>query len=250
VSARLLALWLAALAAAAAAARADDACPPFRELRPGRIARDRSVLFFTRSVDPAWFACARRAGGKLSARSEVERGGRWELDSNEGNLGADLRLGAWASNYCGRSGKEDPKRVRFVVEGQGPLAPLSYTSEPLATLCGCTVYPTTDLRLAATAAGLSLHGSLTAAHLACLREGGGSLEVRAYTGRTPQEASAKVRPAWVLRGVETKPEFTAAVPKQALCAGGAKEAVFELAGRGALAELTGAGQVQVHLDCK
>jgi hypothetical protein len=29
-----------------------------------------------------------------------------------------------------------------------------------------------------------------------------------------------------------------------------KLAVFELAGRGALAELIGAGQVRVHLDCE
>ena len=168
MSARLLSLGFALLAAAFPAARAGEACPPFRELRPARVARDRSVLIFTRSVDPAWFDCARRAGGKVSGRSEVERGGAWDVDSQSGRLGADLRLDAWASNYCGRSGKSDPARVRFVVEATGPLAPLGATTEPLPALCGCTVYPTTELQLTPSPAGLSLRGKLTAPHLACL----------------------------------------------------------------------------------
>lgn len=250
MSARLLALGFALLAAAFLPARADEACPPFRELRPARMARDRSVLIFTRSVDPAWFDCARRAGGKVSGRSEVERGGAWDVDSQSGRLGADLRLDAWASNYCGRSGKADPARVRFVVEATGPLAPLGATTEPLPALCGCTVYPTTELQLTPSPAGLSLRGKLTAPHLACLRAGGGSLEVRAYTGRTVEEAMARARPAWVLRGVESKAELGATIPRKALCAGGAKEVVVELAGRGMLSELTGAGRVQAHLDCR
>jgi hypothetical protein len=234
---------------AANISRADD-CPPYRELRPPQLALDGSVLWLTRALDLAWFQCARKAGGKLVARSEVERAGAWDLDSSESNPSADLRLGAWASNYCGRSGKVDPTRVRFVIEGQGPLAQASYTSPPRPALCGCTVYPTTDLRASRSADGLALKASLTAAHLACLREGPGSLEVRAYTGRTAEEAKARARPAWVLRGIESRPQFTATLPRQLLCAGGAKVAVLELAGKGSFAKLTGSGQVEVALDCK
>jgi hypothetical protein len=231
-------------------AAAPATCPPFRELRPPRIVRDRSVLFFSRSVDPAWFACARKASGKLSAYSEVERAGVWTADQRESSPGADVHVGAWASNYCGRIGKTDPARVRFVIEGDGPLSPMSYTSEPRPALCGCTVYPSTDLRATPAGSGLSLHASVTAAHVACLREEGSSLELRAYTGQTVAEALAKTRPAWSLRGFDAKPELTVLVPRKALCAGGAKEAVFELAGRGTMGELTGAGEIQVHLDCR
>ena len=48
----------ALLAGSAPPARGADDCPPFRELRPARIVRDRSVLWLTRSVDPTWFAVA------------------------------------------------------------------------------------------------------------------------------------------------------------------------------------------------
>jgi hypothetical protein len=230
---------------------AATACPPYRELRAPRITRDRSVLFLSRSVDPDWFACARKAGGKLKAYTEVERaGGVWGDDHTESNTSADVHIGAWASNYCSRSGQTDPVRVRFVIKGEGALEPMSYTSEARPALCGCTVYPSTDLRATPTPAGLSLHASLTAAHVSCLREEGSSLEIRAYTGQTLAEAKAKTKPAWVLRGVDAKAEMTAAVPRKALCAGGAKEAVFELAGRGTMGELTGSGETEVHLDCQ
>lgn len=224
-------------------------CPPYRELRPARTVRDRSVIFLYRSVDPDWFACSRRAGGKVSVYTEVERAGVWSQDQSESG-GAEVHIGAWASNYCGRSGKADPTRLRFVIKGEGPLEPMSYTSEPRPTLCACTVAPSTDLRATPAPGGLTLKASVTAAHVACLHEPGSSLEVRAYTGKTAEEAKAKTRPAWVLRDFDKKPDATVLVPRKALCAGGATEAVFELSGRGNLASLTGYGSEHVHLDCK
>ena len=238
--------WLIAMLVAAAP---QGPCPAFKELRPPRIVRDRSVLFFSRSVDPEWFACSRRSGGKISVYTEVERAGVWTPDQHESGA-PDVHIGAWASNYCGRGGKTDPARVRFVIKAEGALSPMSYTSEPRPALCGCTVYPSADLRTTPAAGGLSLKASVTAAHVACLREQGSSLEVRAYTGQTAAEALAKTQPAWTSHDFDARPELTVLVPRKALCAGGAKEAVFELAGRGTMSELTGNGQLQVHLDCK
>jgi hypothetical protein len=238
-------LFILLLAAASA-----EPCPPFRELRPVKIARDRSVWWLSRSVDPEWFKCARKAGGKLTVRSEMERDGAWDLDSQESSPGSDLHHGAWASNYCGRIGKKNPSRIRFVVAGEGALAPLSFTSETRPALCGCTVYPSVDLRATPSAAGFSVHATITPEHVSCLREEGSSLEVRAYSGRTAQEALAKTKPAWSMSGLEAKPDLSATIPKKSLCAGGATEAVLELAGRGTFGELTGNGETQLHLDCR
>jgi hypothetical protein len=231
------------------AAAPQGPCPPFKELRPVRVVRDRSVLFLSRSVDPDWFNCARRSGGKISVRSEVERAGVWEQDQSE-NAAADVHIGAWASNYCGRIGKKDPTRLRFVIAAEGPLAEMSYTSEPRPTLCACTVAPSEELRATPVAGGISLKAAITASHVACLREQGSSLEVRAYTGQTQAETMAKTRPVWILRDLEKKPDATVLVPRKLLCADGAKEATFEFAGTGNLASLTGASSEHVHLDCK
>jgi hypothetical protein len=232
-----------------AAAAQPGPCPAFRELRPPRIVRDRSVFFLYRSVDPDWFTCARRSGGKVNVRTEVERAGVWTPDQTE-SASPEVHIGAWASNYCGRIGKTDPSRLRFVIEADGPLAPMAYVSETRPALCACTVAPTTDLRATPAAGGLTLKASVTPAHVACLHEQGSSLEVRAYTGKTEAEAKAKTKPAWVLRDFDKKPDATVLVPRKALCAGGAREAVFELSGRGNLASLTGYGSEHVHLDCK
>jgi hypothetical protein len=246
--------WLTLLASLAAAALAPAArgqgCPPFRELHPPRIVRDGSVVWLHRSLDPDWFSCVRKAGGKLSGRSEVRRGGSWDLDSESSSIGPKIRLGAWASNYCGRSGKRDPDQLRFVLEGKGPLAEASWTSEGGPALCGCSRRSEARLEAKAGPEGLQVSFTVDAAWLACAPRPGDTLELRAYLGAGEREAVAQAAPAAVLAGLERGPVFHGTLPWRALCAGGARVAVLELAGRGALGQLTGEGQQTVALDCR
>ena len=235
---------------AALATTPPRACPPFQELRPPRITRDGTVLWFTRGVDPDWFDCARSAGGRIHGRSLVERNGVWDVDSGTDNVGAKVNLGAWASNYCGRIGKADPTRVRFEITGSGALSPASFTSEIVPALCGCGAYHQVDLKPVATSDGLSVKGTVNPVWLACARAGGGELELRVYTGKTDAEALATVVPAAVLRGLETKPTFAATFSKKQVCKAGAQVAVVELAGRGQLSGATTEGATQVALKCR
>jgi len=237
-------------AAPALAAPPVRECPPYKELRPPRVVRDQTVWWLSRAVDPEWFACNRKKGGVLTGRSMVERNGVWELDSGNDSAGASPKLGAWASNYCGRSGKADPQRVRFELIGRGPLSPASYTSEALPSLCGCAGYRQVELKAAATAEGMIVKGGLNPVWLACARDGGGQLELRVYSGATEAQALAAVTPAAVLRGLEHKATFATTFSNKQLCKAGAKIAVVELAGRGPLAQATGDGREQVQLQCR
>lgn len=224
-------------------------CPPLREPWPPRLVRDGTVWWLHRTLDPEWLACNRKAGGRLSGRSEVERGGSWELDSETSDLGARIRLGAWASNYCGRSGKSDPQRVRFTVTGKGALAEASWTSAPLPALCGCSRSPDGVLEVKAGPGRLAVSGKVDPAFLACAGAAGGEFEVRAYVGADEREAAAQVLPAAVLAGLSGKATFSGVLPLAALCRAGARVATVELAGRGGLAALTGEGRTSVPLDC-
>ncbi len=247
---QLKAYLTAALSCLSLSALAAPPCPPYQELRPPRITRDGTVLWLRRGVDPAWFNCKRKERGSVRVESQIERDGAWDHDSSQDSVGASFKVGAWASNYCGRSGQTDPKRVRFVVTGKGPLAEASFTTEPVAALCGCSQYRPANIEAKASARGVSYKVAIDAPWLACNREGGGQLELRVYTGATEAEAQAKNLPAAVVRGLEKTAKSAGTLPRGALCSAGARFAILELAGRGTLGLATGAGQETVKLDCR
>lgn len=220
----------------------EPKAPPKLEVQEG-------YANFSWRLDREWYACAKAAGGELTAEFLLgDASVKMSSFQVKPVKNALLQQGIYRSGFCKH--QPLPDRLQVKVVGTGAFAPATWTS-PVTTGIHCDRCERQSWKesLAVFVTGaltrpgvMTIRGEVGEEFSACARTDS-KLEIRVFLGRTAREASTRQDPTFVIRGIESKAKFQEVVSRAEICADRPEYLGVELFGDGEFARLNGSRSV-------
>jgi hypothetical protein len=204
----------------------DGKEPPTLEVRDGRVS-------FRAKYHPAWFRCAKKAGGTLVVRVFTGSGGKLKLLRARPARSYSVWADVGHRDLCGQDPPENQARIE--LEGTGAMGRLSYKSDLAEVFCPRCTWRRSEATFALIPkrrGGATLRARLPSEWHSCAREAGGTLTLLFFTGETREEVRSAVEPTFVIRGLERSHKIKKKISRRRLCRGSPAYLAYEFRGTG------------------
>ena len=241
----------ACLLLAGRSAFAEEACPWLEGKLSPTLTVDDGRVSFRATYHPAWFRCAKKAGGTLTLRVFTGAEGKHRLLRTKAVRSYSVSESVNHRDLCGQDPPENEAKV--ALEGTGVMERLAFKSEVARVFCARCEWRGADNMLAVMVGRRGkprVVGKVDPEWHECAKPGS-TLEMAFFTGESREEVRTAKEPTFVLRGFEKKSKWKKSFARGKLCKDGATWMGYEFRGTGEMSVMDARNGRQLQaLHCR
>ena len=243
---KALTLAVFAVSLGSAASAEEEACPWLEGEQPPSLTADDGRVSLRAQYHPAWFRCAKKAGGTLVLRVFTGSDGKHKLLRTKPVRSYSVSEGVGHRDLCGQDPPEN--EVKMTLHGTGAMERLSYKSDVVSIFCARCQWSGDDNMLAVMVGRRGkprVTGKVHPEWHTCARKGS-TLEMVFFTGESRAEVREAKEPTFVLKGFEKSHKWKKSFSRGKLCKDGASWFGYEFRGTGEMRVMNGRNGRQVQ----